>query len=351
MQNSAFIVVRHLTKKYPSSAIPILNRVSFDVQKGEICSVIGRSGAGKSTLLRCLNALESIDSGQIKIGATLLDAKDEKSRRLILKQVGTVFQTFNLLSRRTVLDNILLPAEWAGYPAKIAREKALFLAAKVGLEDKLLMYPGNLSGGQRQRVAIARALITDANLLLCDEFTSALDPETSLEILSLLRQLNKDLGVTIVLVTHDMSVVREVSDQVIVMEQGCIVEMGKVETVLLQPSHEVTRNLVRGLFIKQLPNDILNRLQNSAVGGEILIQLVFSGVSARQPVITDLIRQFDVSVNILAGSLDHLKEASLGVLTISIPNEPVKVAKALEHFNTHQVAAEVLGYLAEGSHA
>lgn len=351
MPDQPFIVVHNLTKKYPAAAIPVLSQVAFCVNVGEICSIIGRSGAGKSTLLRCLNALESIDSGQIHIGMSPLEKKNEKECRRILKQVGTVFQTFNLLSRRTVLENIMLPAEWAGYPPEMAHEKAIFLATKVGLADKLLTYPGSLSGGQRQRVAIARALITDAKLLLCDEFTSALDPETSLEILSLLRQLNQDLGVTIVMVTHDMSVVREVSDQVIVMEQGLIVETGKVEEILLQPQHEVTRSLVRGLFIKQLPNDILNRLQSFAVGGEVLIQLVFSGATARRPVIADLIRHFDLPVNILSGSLDHLKEASLGVLTISIPNDPLKVAKALEHFNAHFVAAEVLGYLPESPDA
>lgn len=347
MPAQPFVIIQDLTKKYFAVSVPVISKVSFTVANGEICSIIGRSGAGKSTLLRCLNALEPFDSGAIQIGNALLDKASEKERRAILKQIGTVFQTFNLLSRRTVLENILLPAEWAGISKSQATDKAILLAEKVGLGDKLLMYPSQLSGGQRQRVAIARALITDARLLLCDEFTSALDPETSLEILSLLRQLNQELGVTIILVTHDMSVVREVSDRVIVMEQGKIVEQGDVEEILLQPQHEVTHTLVRGLFIKQLPNDILKRLEPVAQTGQVLIQLVFSGASARTPVIADLIREHDISVSILAGSLDHLKEASLGVLTISMPNNTIKVAQALEHFKVNRVAAEVLGYLPE----
>lgn len=347
MPAQPFVIVHDLTKKYAVSSIPVISEVNFTVASGEICSVIGRSGAGKSTLLRCLNALESFDSGTIQIGNALLEKASEKERRVVLKQVGTVFQTFNLLSRRTVLENILLPAEWAGVSKSQAVEKAVLLGKKVGLGDKLAMYPGQLSGGQRQRVAIARALITDAKLLLCDEFTSALDPETSLEILSLLRQLNQDMGVTIILVTHDMSVVREVSDRVIVMEQGKIVEQGDVEEVLLQPRHEVTHSLVRGLFIKQLPNDVLGRLEPTAQRGQVLIQLVFSGVSSRTPVIADLIREHDISVGILAGSLDHLKETSLGVLTISMSNDKEKVTQALAHFRVHRVAAEVLGYLPE----
>ncbi|WP_084756058.1 methionine ABC transporter ATP-binding protein [Candidatus Paracaedibacter symbiosus] len=347
MPDQTFVVVQNLTKTYPAATVPVLQKVSFEVHQGEICSIIGRSGAGKSTLLRCLNALESFDSGSIQIGAAHLDQASEKERRAILKEIGTVFQTFNLLSRRTVLENILLPAEWSGIPKDKAIKKAVFLSEKVGLGDKMSAYPSSLSGGQRQRIAIARALITDTKLLLCDEFTSALDPETSLEILSLLRQLNRELGVTVVLVTHDMSVVREVSDHVIVMEKGEIVEKGKVEEILLQPRHEVTHTLVRGLFIKQLPNDILKRLVPGSFPGHVLIQLVFSGSSARQPVIANLIRQYDVPVTILAGSLDHLKETSLGVLTISIPNELAKVAQTLDHFKVHQVAAEILGYLPE----
>lgn len=347
MPNSPFITVRNLKRCYPDADKPILNDISFSVEKGDICSIIGRSGAGKSTVLGCLNGLEEIQSGSIQIGTALLEKATSAEKRNLLKSVGTVFQNINLLTRRTVLENILLPAEWAKTPLPEAKEKAILLAEKVGLEDKLDKYPAQLSGGQRQRVAIARALITEASLLLCDEFTSALDPETSLEILSLLRKLNQEFGITIILVTHDMAVVREVSDRVIVLEQGKIVEVGKVEDVLLQPQHEVTRNLVRGLFIKQLPNDILARLSSHAQPGQVLMQLVFSGTSARQPVITDLIQKHNVRVNILAGSLDHLRQMSFGALTISMPNEPDKITIALTHFKQCQVASEILGYLPE----
>jgi D-methionine transport system ATP-binding protein len=347
MSAQPFVIVHNLTKKYAKSPLPVISDVSFKVEKGKICSIIGRSGAGKSTLLRCLNALESFDSGTIKIGDAFLEKAREKDRRTVLKQVGTVFQSFNLLSRRTVLENILLPTEWEKIPKDQAKEKAILLAEKVGLIDKLAMYPAQLSGGQCQRVAIARALITHTKLLLCDELTSALDPETSLEILSLLRDLNQDMGVTMILVTHDMSVVREVSDQVIVMDQGKIVEQGEVEEILLQPGQEVTHNLVRGLFIKQLPKDILKILKPVAQGGQALIQLVFSGTSSRTPVIADFIRQYHISVGILAGNLDHLKELSLGVLIISLPHDKEILAHALSYFKVHGIAAEILGYLPE----
>lgn len=347
MPVSPFIDIKNLQKIYPKSSNPILKNISFSVAKGEICSIIGRSGAGKSTLLRCLNCLESFESGSIRIGDFFFEKSSFSEKKKLLKDIGTVFQSFNLLTRRTVIDNILLPAEWAGMGISKAREKAIKLAEKVGLGDKLHKFPEELSGGQRQRVAIARALMTDASLLLCDEFTSALDPETSLEILCLLRQLNQDMGITIILVTHDMAVVREVSDKVIVLEQGNVVEIGRVEEVLLQPQHSVTRILVRGLFIKQLPNDILNNLLPSAVSGQVLIQLVFSGTSARQPVITDLIQKHNICVNILSGSLDHLRETSLGVLTVSIPNESETINTTLAYLKKCQVASEILGYLPE----
>lgn len=263
--------------------------------------------------------------------------------------MGTIFQTFNLLSRRTVLENIRLPLEWMGtVSSKESQNKVKSLIQQVGLAGLEDRYPAQLSGGQCQRIAIARALATDAKLLLCDEFTSALDPETSLEILSLLRQINQSLGVTIILITHDMSVVREVSDFVYVMERGCIVESGELEQVLLHPHHETTQSLLRGLFIKELPNHIQHQLQSEAPTGsasQALIRLIFSGQAAQRPIITDLIREKGVSVNIMAGSLDHLRETVFGALLISIPNHENQVATALDHFDKYGVAAEVMGYL------
>lgn len=326
-----------------------LEDVSASFERGKIHSIIGRSGAGKSTLLRCLNHLETPDRGDILINGHDFLKGDRVQTRTLLRSMGTIFQKFNLLSRRTVLENILLPLEWMwDFSKKESQDKARSLIRQVGLEGLENRYPGQLSGGQCQRVAIARALATDATLLLCDEFTSALDPETSLEILSLLRQINQSLRVTIILITHDMSVVREVSDFVYVMEQGRIVESGELEQVLLRPHHETTQSLLRGLFIKELPNHIQNQLQGEASTegmSQALIRLIFSGKAAQRPIITDLIREKNVSVNILAGSLDHLRETVFGALLISIPNQGNQVATALNHFETYGVAAEVMGYL------
>lgn len=330
-------------------AHPALEDISASFERGKIHSIIGRSGAGKSTLLRCLNHLEIPDHGKIIINGYNFLNSNRTQTRTLLRSMGTIFQKFNLLSRRTVLENILLPLEWMGNAStKDSQNKAKFLIQQVGLEGLEDRYPTQLSGGQSQRVAIARALVTDATLLLCDEFTSALDPETSLEILSLLRQINQSLGVTIILITHDMSVVREVSDFVYVMERGRIVESGDLEQVLLHPQHEMTQSLLRGLFIKELPNHIQKKLQTEAPTdgmNQALIRLIFSGKAAQKPIITDLIREKNVSVNILAGSLDHLRETVFGALLISIPNQGNQVTTALDHFQIYGVAAEVMGYL------
>lgn len=285
----------------------------------------------------------------IKINNVCLNTCDPQQRRQVLGKIGTVFQTYNLLSRRTVLENIMLPLEWQGMATAEAQAKALSMAKHVGLEDKINDYPNCLSGGQRQRVAIARALVTDAQLLLCDEFTAALDPETSLEILALLRQLNQELGVTIVLITHDMTVVREVSDVVHVMEQGQIVESGDVAEVMLHPQHPVTAALVQGLFVKELPKYLREHMRPLPGEGrqQVLLRLVFSGSSSQQPVIAQLIKQHNLSINILAGSLDHIRDVALGSLIIALPYSEVTLKIVIQHFKDHQVAANVLGYVAE----
>lgn len=278
-----------------------------------------------------------------------MTAANSKERRQLLQSTGTIFQKFNLLSRRTVRDNIRLPLEWMGIGNTPESQKKIdFLINKMGLTGLEDRYPAQLSGGQCQRVAIARALATDAKILFCDEFTSALDPETSLEILSLLRDINQSLGVTIILITHDMSVVREVSDFVYVMDRGCVVEWGDLETVLLYPKHSTTQSLLRGLFIKELPHHLQEELCKEAPQGtsyDTIIQLIFSGQSAQKPIITDLIREKNISINILAGSLDHLRESVFGALLITIPEDPSHVAEAIHHFKNNGIAADIMGYI------
>lgn len=329
----------------------VLKGVSLSIPQGQIFGVIGRSGAGKSTLLRCLNGLETPHSGEIYIGQQSLLQATGLERRKILNKIGTVFQHFNLLSRRTILQNIALPLEFMGVSADEITVRTREIASLVGLSDKHNAYPSQLSGGQNQRVAIARALVANVPLLLCDEFTSSLDPETSLEILSLLQDLNKRLGVTIVLVTHDMSVIREICDQVCVLDKGKIVEVGSVESILLRPQHKVTQSLVSHLFIKELPRTISDTLHDEeGENDHVVLRLVFSDHTAFQPAIASIIQAFQVPINIIMGNLGHVREMTFGSMVITLPtsNESLNEAllpEVLSYFHSHDISAEILGFI------
>lgn len=349
------VEIKDLHVSYASTSgqgpLDILKGVTLSISKGNIFGIIGRSGAGKSTLLRCLNGLVSPASGDIIIDQIPFTKSTTYDRRKILQKIGTVFQHFNLLSRRTVLENIALPLECMGVSSNDIRKKTTQIAELVGLADKLHAYPSQLSGGQKQRVAIARALVADVSLLLCDEFTSALDPETSLEILALLRDLNERLGITIVLVSHDMSVVREICDQVCVLDQGNIVEVGSVESILLKPRHDITQALVRHLFIKDLPRAISESLRpKPMINDHVILRLFFSHTASYQPAIADIIQKFHVPINILVGSLGHVREVAFGSLIVSLPahyksQDDTIVADILSYFNEHQISAEILGFI------
>lgn len=331
--------------------LEVLQGVTLSVQQGQIFGIIGRSGAGKSTLLRCLNGLEKPNSGKIYIkGQSLLHATKTEHQE-ILHKIGTVFQSFNLLSRRTVLQNIALPLEFMGASPDEITVKSREIAALVGLSDKHNAYPSQLSGGQRQRVAIARALASDVTLLLCDEFTSALDPETSLEILTLLRDLNQRLGITIVLVTHDMSVIREICDQVCVLDGGKVVEMGSVESLLLRPKHEVTQSLVSHLFMKDLPRTIHEFLHiDPTEDDHVVLRLMFSDNTAFQPAIASIIQTYQIPINIVMGSLGHVREVTFGSMVITmpahgLPQDDSLLSEVLTYFQNHHIAAEILGFI------
>ena len=329
----------HKAFRQDQRTVNVLRGVSLSVSKGVIQGIIGRSGAGKSTLVRCLNGLEPYDAGRIEIQGQPLSPTTQK-------RIGNIFQNFNLLSRRTVLENVALPLELAGWAAPRIKSKCEETLKLVGLRDFLQAYPSQLSGGQRQRVAIARAIVADVDLLLCDEFPSALDPEISLDILALLRELNQRLGLTIILITHDMSVVREICDQVCVLDQGTIVEAGDVGSILLKPQHMVTQSLVQGLFIKDLPQALKSHLSNQPIlGGHTVIRLVFSGESAQQPVIASVIEAYHVPVNIIAANMDHIREVAFGCLLVTIPYNEETLPKIHRHLIRNNVAAEIVGYL------
>lgn len=348
---SSAIIINSLTKQYPGAKGKALDDITLAFNSGKIHSIIGRSGAGKTTLIRCLNLLEEFDSGQMTVAGQQTQNLSLVQRRVLLKKMGCIFQKFNLLSRKTALENVMVPLEWQGVDKKSAQLKAREFLARVGLKGYEDRYPSQLSGGQCQRVAIARALVNESKILLCDEFTSALDPETSLEILGLLRHLNQDLAITIILITHDMNVVREISDFVYVMDQGKIVEQNNVEQILLYPQHPVTKALLTGLFIRELPHHLQQSLTAIPSEGDVIMRLIFSGKSSQSPVIAEIIRQYDIPINIIAGSMDHLRASVFGTLLISTPYQETTQKLIMAYLAQHGISCEVLGYLpSEVSH-
>jgi D-methionine transport system ATP-binding protein len=340
-----------LTYSSNQGTLTVLKGVSLSIPKGQIFGIIGRSGAGKSTLLRCLNGLETPDCGQIYLEEQPLLHTSISERRKILHKIGTVFQHFNLLSRRNVLQNIALPLEFMGVSADEITVRTRKIADLVGLSDKYNAYPNQLSGGQNQRVAIARALVSDVSLLLCDEFTSSLDPQTSLEILALLQDLNRRLGITIVLVTHDISVIREICDQVCVLDKGEIVEKGPVESILLNPQHDITRSLVSHLFIKDLPHTLSEALHSDPCPNDhTVLRLFFSADSSSQPAIADIIQKFQVPINIVMGNLGHVREIAFGSMVVTLPTYctpggDALLSRILAYCQSRHISAEILGFI------
>jgi D-methionine transport system ATP-binding protein len=340
------VIVKHLEKSYE---IPVIKGIDLEVPQGQILGIIGRSGAGKSTLLRCLNGLEQPTSGSISIDGKYLTNVTDHERRSIQQKIGNVFQSFNLLSRLTVLENVVFPLKLINRSKEDLKSKALNLLDLVGLKEKAAAYPSQLSGGQSQRVAIARALISDVSLLLCDEFTSALDFETSLEILELLRDLNKRLGITIILITHDMAIVHEICDEVCVIEDGRIVEKNDIASILLHPVHIATKSLIRNLVNKDLPHHLQEILMpEPAKNSDVLLRLLFSSEPASEPVIAALVKKYDVPINILVGKLDHVRETAFGSLIISMPSDKANLQDIMADLDQRSVSAEILGYLPRG---
>lgn len=337
------IVIKNLEKSYD---VPILKEINLEVPQGQILGVIGKSGTGKSTLLRCLNGLEPPTAGTITIEGQPFTGVSDKKRRQIQQKIGNIFQNFNLLSHLTAMENVMFPLKLLKHDDKESRLKAFKMLGLVGLKGKENAYPSQLSGGQSQRVAIARALISDASLLLCDEFTSALDPETSLEILELLRDLNKKLGVTIIMITHDMAIVREICDEVCVLDEGRIVEKNDIASILLHPQSASTKALIRNLIKKDLPFHLQEQLVQSPIPqSAVLLRLFYSSKVAEDPIISSLVKKYDVPINIVAGNLDHIRETAFGCLIVEIPYEISIIDQIVTELDQRDVSAEILGYL------
>ena len=314
------IKIEHANKTFSGKygKVHALQDVSIHVEKGDIYGIIGMSGAGKSTLVRCLNYLERPTEGKVLIDGKNMGALTEKELRKQRGDIAMIFQHFNLLMQKNVVSNVCFPLQLQGVSRDKARKRALELLKTVGLEDKAKAYPSQLSGGQKQRVAIARALASDPKILLCDEATSALDPQTTVSILNLLKQINQELGITIVIITHQMSVVQEICNKVAIIENGHLVEDGTVASVFSKPKSRAAKELIFGQDSKDLAKleQTVNRLES-----DYKIRIVFSDNSAFEPVIANMILHFGTPVNILRADTKNVGGVAKGEMILGLPQD------------------------------
>ncbi|MGI6549479.1 MAG: methionine ABC transporter ATP-binding protein [Syntrophomonadales bacterium] len=338
------IEIRNLTKIYTAAEQQILalDDVSLTVEKGEIFGIIGLSGAGKSTLVRCVNMLERPTSGSIFVEGQEITALSNEELRTARQKIGMIFQHFNLLSSRTVFNNIMFPLEIAEVPKGEARERVQSLLEMVGLTDKADVYPVQLSGGQKQRVGIARALANRPSLLLSDEATSALDPQTTRSILGLLRDINRRLNLTILLITHDMGVIKEVCDRVAVIDNSKIVEIGDVLEVFSNPQTPTSRSFIGTVINREIPEELLHRPNGSGNLSTRLVRVSFIGASAGEPIISSMIRQYDVEANILYGNIDRVQDTPFGNLALELIGSPDMIDSGLAYLRNRGLEIEVL---------
>ena len=338
-------VVRLVNLKRRFGATAALDGVSLTVQKGEILGIIGRSGAGKSTLIRCLNGLERPDSGEVFIEGREISRLGERDLQPLRRRIGMVFQHFNLLSAKTVEDNVALPLKIEGRPRAERLARAAELLQLVGLSEKAKAYPASLSGGQKQRVGIARALAARPALLLSDEATSALDPETTRSILALLKDINARLGLTILLITHEMEVIRSIADRVAVIDAGRIVEEGAVWQVFANPKSEITSSLLGGIR-PQLPPEIASQLA-AGEGAETILRIDVAGEAARRPLLSELSASVPGPFRLVHGGIDHVQQQPVGTLFVAIPgSDAAHLAAVIAFLKDRGARTEVLGHVA-----
>ena len=326
----------------PQGPVHELKNINLHIQAGEVFGIIGRSGAGKSSLVRCMNLLNRPGSGKMIVnGRDLLQLSDAQLRQA-RQEIGMVFQHFNLLSSRTVFDNAALPLELAGVSKAEIAQRITPLLELVGLAHLANRYPAQISGGQKQRVAIARALASNPRVLLSDEATSALDPETTRSILDLLRQVNRELGVTVVLITHQMQVIKQIADRVAVMEAGQVVELGAVLDVFTNPQQAITQSLIDEIVPQELPASVQQRVQALTLGlpagqsGQLL-RLSYAGDSAYQPVLSHLIRELGLDLSILHGQIDDIQGQTFGSLAVFASGPPAQITAAIAYLQRNGV--------------
>ncbi|WP_170006188.1 methionine ABC transporter ATP-binding protein [Bacillus fonticola] len=335
-----------VTKVYESGGqkVTALNGIDLDIQKGEIFGVIGFSGAGKSSLIRCVNLLERPTSGQVLINGQDLLALSKKEVREVKRNIGMVFQHFNLLNSKTVFHNVAMPLKLAKVPKEEIVTRVKELLDFVGLTDKADYYPDQLSGGQKQRVGIARALATKPSILLCDEATSALDPQTTKSILQLLKKINEEYKITILIITHEMGVIREICDRVAVIESGKIIESDSVFNVFSSPKTETARNFVSAVMNDEIPDSIKD-LVNKKTTDSRIYRVNFVGESAGRPLLSQVAKKFPVDVNVLFGNITELQGVPFGNLIVEFQGSEADIQRALMFIHQEQVAVkEVTSY-------
>ena len=318
--------LNHLSKTFGSGdgQVEALKDVSLQIRSGEIFGIIGLSGAGKSTLVRCINLLERPDVGEILFHGQDLMKTKEKELRLQRRKISMIFQSFNLLDQRTSLDNICFPLELMGVSKKEARKRAMELLETVGLPDKADAYPVQLSGGQKQRIAIARALASDPEVLLCDEATSALDPQTTDSILNLLQQINRDRGITVIIITHQMSVIEQICHRVAILDAGCVAEIGPVEDVFRNPQSKAGRRLVSPAAALPL----------STWEGSVA-RIAFNGNASADPIIASVAMDLGMKLSILGADTRNVDGKAFGTMLVSLPEDPAQKQKVMDYLNSH----------------
>jgi D-methionine transport system ATP-binding protein len=340
-----------VTKTYPAfrgkPSVQALQDIDFAIPRGSITGVIGRSGAGKSSLVRLINGLEKPTSGRVIVDGRVISALAGRDLRLAQRSIGMIFQHFNLLSSRTAANNIALPLEIAGWSKADIAVRVAELLDLVGIADKHDRYPSELSGGQKQRIGIARALATRPNVLLSDEATSALDPQTTRAILDLLANINRELGVTIILITHEMSVVRQLAKEVAVIEAGRIIEKGHVADIFTHPGHEVTQTFLSEALGDAVPVSLASRLQQQPLPhGQTVVRVQVRGTQAGDTVVARLARELSIDVSLLAARIDEIGGQHVGSLTIGIPGGETAARQVLSYLSQYQLSVERLGYVA-----
>ena len=349
-KKNILIHIKDVTKTYKGASGPIeaLKGVSLDIEEGTVFGIIGLSGAGKSSLIRCINMLEEPTSGTVEIAGEEMTTLSKSELREARKGIGMIFQHFNLLSSRTVADNIAFPLELSGWSKEEIQNRVIELLELVGLSDKAQQYPAQLSGGQKQRVGIARALASKPRVLLCDEATSALDPQTTKSILTLLQDINRKLNLTIVLITHEMQVVKEICKEVAVIEDGLIIEQGTAYEVFTRPQHSTTKEFVGTIMNLELPESLAGQTWLPAFepGCSMLLRVRFLGEATNEPVLAMLIRQFNWDVSILYGNIDHIQGQPQGTLVVSVDAEEGRIQEGLDALKAKNLDVEVIGYVA-----